>query len=223
MTSEEIIREFRDARHSIETFMRATLAYFDNNPLTIHNGLQAIHSVKSRIKNEDHLIEKIARRGIEVNEKELLDKVTDLAGIRVIHLYHGQFECIHKAIVQKVTDGDWRFVKKTNAISWDPEMIEFFKNIDKDITVDVRDTLYTSVHYIIEPNNDKKPSVKCEIQVRTLLEEVWGEIDHTINYPHPTQIPACKDQIRVLSKLIATGSTLADSIFRTFYAGPHPE
>ena len=40
-----------------------------------------------------------------------------------------------------------------------------------------------------------------------------GEIDHTINYPHATNSIACKEQIRVLAKLVSTGTRLADSIF----------
>jgi ppGpp synthetase/RelA/SpoT-type nucleotidyltranferase len=67
---------------------------------------------------------------------------------------------------------------------------------------------------LIKPNN--KNSICCEIQVRTLFEEIWGEIDHTINYPHSTDSLACKEQLRVLQKLVSTGTRLADSIFRTF-------
>jgi len=55
----------------------------------------------------------------------------------------------------------------------------------------------------------------CEIQVRTLFEEAWGEIDHALNYPRATEILACKEQLRVLAKLASTGTRLADSIFAT--------
>jgi Region found in RelA / SpoT proteins len=55
--------------------------------------------------------------------------------------------------------------------------------------------------------------VGCEIQVRTLFEEVWGEIDHALNYPQPTTSLPCKEQLRVLAKLASTGTRLADAIF----------
>lgn len=67
----------------------------------------------------------------------------------------------------------------------------------------------------MKPNNAKS-DVTCETQVRTLFEEIWGEIDHTINYPHATNSIACKEQIRVLAKLVSTGTRLAGSIFRTY-------
>jgi hypothetical protein len=41
--------------------------------------------------------------------------------------------------------------------------------------------MYTSVHYII--GSGSQTPLTCEIQVRTLMEEVWGEVDHKINYP----------------------------------------
>ena len=51
--------------------------------------------------------------------------------------------------------------------------------------------------------------------MRTLFEEAWGEVDHAVNYPKKTQSLACTEQIRVLAKLVATGTRLADAIFRT--------
>lgn len=53
----------------------------------------------------------------------------------------------------------------------------------------------------------------AEIQVRTLAEELWGEVDHTINYPHPSTVIACKEQIKVLARLTSSCTRLVDSIF----------
>ena len=67
---------------------------------------------------------------------------------------------------------------------------------------------------MVKPNN-RQNNIVCEIQVRTLFEEIWGEIDHTINYPKKTDSVACGEQLRVLAKLVSTGTRLADSIFRS--------
>jgi hypothetical protein len=48
-----------------------------------------------------------------------------------------------------------------------------------------------------------------------LTEETWGEIDHTINYPHPTKSVALREQIRVLARATSTAGRLADAIFAT--------
>ena len=112
-----------------------------------------------------------------------------------------------------ISEGDWTFVEPPKAFTWDPESKTMYDNLD--IINEVRETFYTSVHYIVKPNNTNPNPVCCEIQVRTLFEEIWGEIDHSINYPHPIEDIACKEQLRVLSKLVSTGTRLADSIFRT--------
>ena len=52
--------------------------------------------------------------------------------------------------------------------------------------------------------------------MRTLFEEIWGEIDHAINYPHPIESIACSEQLKVLSKLVSTGTRLSDSIFKSY-------
>ena len=77
----------------------------------------------------------------------------------------------------------------------------------------VKESYYTSIHYIVKPN--ERLDVSCEIQVRTLFEEIWGEIDHILNYPEPTASVACDEQLRVLSRLIGAGSRLGDAIFRS--------
>ena len=61
-----------------------------------------------------------------------------------------------------------------------------------------------------------KTRTTCEIQVRTLSEEVWGEVDHSINYPCPVEHLACREQIRALARATSTVSRLVDSIFSTY-------
>lgn len=79
----------------------------------------------------------------------------------------------------------------------------------------MKESFYTSIHYVIKPNGTTKTTC-CEVQVRTLLEEVWGEIDHTMNYPVIHTSEECKEQIKILARLIGTGSHLADSIMRRY-------
>jgi putative GTP pyrophosphokinase len=74
--------------------------------------------------------------------------------------------------------------------------------------------MYTSVHYIIKPNSTAK--ITCEIQVRTLMEEVWGEVDHLINYPHKSQLISIREQIKTLARVTSSCSRLVDSIFTTY-------
>ncbi len=211
---EDIIEYYDEKHFELEQFLVGVQTFFDRHPILNSKSFPIIHSIKSRFKDPDHLRGKIKRKfnGDDAVDKDnLFEKINDLIGVRILHLYHDQFPVIHEEISKKVEYGDWAFVEKPKAFTWDPESKKQYDELE--IATEIRDSFYTSVHYVIKPNNNNP--VCCEIQVRTLFEEIWGEIDHTINYPSPTEEIACSEQLRVLSKLVSTGTRLADSIFRT--------
>lgn len=143
--------------------------------------------------------------------EELGLRVTDLTGVRVMHLHQMQFVELHLFIMAKIESGDWSLHEPPKAFTWDPESRSFFEGLGLECAI--RDTYYTSVHYVVRPRTGSH--LNCEIQVRTLFEEIWGEVDHALNYPIPSTVTTCKEQMRVLSKLVGAGSRLVDSIFRT--------
>lgn len=199
----------------LKQFLTQVKTFFELNPALHSPPFPIVHSLKARLKDPEHLRDKLKRKaekGIIVTEDSLLREVTDLAGVRVLHLYQDQFETIHTEIMRKVYCGDWVLGEDPKAYTWDPETQAFFDRLG--ISTQVRDSYYTSVHYLVKPN--KKSDICCEIQARTLFEEIWGEIDHAINYPHKTESIACAEQLRVLSKLVSTGTRLSDSIFRSY-------
>ena len=51
--------------------------------------------------------------------------------------------------------------------------------------------------------------------MRTLADEIWGEIDHKLNYPHEHSNIACREQIRVLARVTSSCSRLVDAIVTT--------
>jgi len=205
----------RQTQFLLEQFLIQVKTFFELNPALHTLPFPIVHSLKARLKDPEHLRGKLKRKaekGITLTEESLLREVTDLAGVRVLHLYQDQFETIHTEIMRTIDVGDWVLGEDPKAYTWDPETQAFFGRLG--ISTEVRDSYYTSVHYLVKPNN--KSDICCEIQVRTLFEEIWGEIDHAINYPHKTGSIACAEQLRVLSKLVSTGTRLSDSIFRSY-------
>jgi hypothetical protein len=47
------------------------------------------------------------------------------------------------------------------------------------------------------------------------MEEVWGEVDHQLNYPHETPSLACREQLKVLARVTSSATRLVDAIFLT--------
>lgn len=172
------------------------------------------------MKDETHLRDKLRRKlekGQTVAPEHLLATVTDLAGVRVLHLYQEQFVRVHSVIEAQIARGDWSLHEPPVAYTWDPESRDFFTGMG--LHTEVKESFYTSIHFTLKPRADSP--LCCELQVRTLFEEAWGEIDHGINYPHPTPTATCREQLRVLSKLVGAATRLADSIFRSHHDG-HP-
>lgn len=213
---ETLLAVYDDSVNDIEILKRQVSDFFLLNK-ELNTGLPpSVHSVKARIKDRNHLKDKVERklaRGDDINIENLFDEITDLAGVRVMHLYQDQFEQIHNAIQGQIDKGYWILGERPKAYTWDPESIAFFNQFDLEVIQ--KESSYTSIHYLVKPH--EKFPFYCEIQVRTLFEEIWGEIDHSINYPTPTDKIACREQLRVLSKLVGAGSRLADSIFRVHH------
>lgn len=211
----EILEEYKNKNFQLDRFLSQVSDFFIKHPALNQETFPVVHSIKSRKKNLDHLKDKLERkyaRGNTITKDNLFTEITDLIGVRVFHLHQEQFKIIHNVIQQNINEGEWIYVETPKAYTWDPESENFYVNLG--IPTELRDTLYTSVHYVIKLNNPNA-FVACEIQVRTLFEEIWGEIDHAINYPYPTESIACKEQLKVLTKLASAGTRLADSIFRS--------
>lgn len=206
-------------RHELTIFMTGIAQWFAAHPVLNRPNSPAVHSVKSRFKDVNHLKEKIRRKSNDddpITPSNVFERITDLVGVRVLHLYQEQFSEIHQEILKKVHDsGDWYLVEPPRAYTWDPESTEFFSLLG--IAVEVKPSFYTSVHYVVRPRSDSP--LCCEIQVRTLFEEIWGEVDHRLNYPMPTENLHCREQLRALAKLVGAGSRLVDSVFRSALQG----
>lgn len=48
------------------------------------------------------------------------------------------------------------------------------------------------------------------------MEEVWGEVNHEINYPRPINSVACAEQIKALARVTSSATRLVDSVFRSY-------
>jgi putative GTP pyrophosphokinase len=180
-----------------------------------------IHSVKRRLKDPDHLRDKLIRK-IEKAEKNgevfritkdnLFTEITDLAGYRILHMHTRQMQQINEALLAVLDEAQWSIFQEPFANVWDEESKTYFEGIG--IGTEVNPRLYSSVHYVIQPKS--KAKITIEIQVRTLSEEIWGEVDHKFNYPHPIDSVSCGEQIKVLARVASSCTRLVDSIFASY-------
>ena len=213
---EELVRHYRESIPEFKTFASVLRTQILGSPdLRKH-----IRFVRVRLKDPGHLRDKLYRKLKELSEKgkdfnysrnNLFTKINDLAGLRIIHLHTQQILPIRDSLRVLFEEEKYQVVEGPIARIWDEEYKRFFN--EAGIATKTGKTLYTSVHYVLKPN--RKTPITCELQVRTLLEEVWGEVDHELNYPRESTILACREQLAALARATWSCNRLIDAIYRT--------
>lgn len=126
-----------------------------------------VHSLKYRVKHPEHLIEKIIRKrydGANIDTNNYRTEVTDLVGVRALHLFKNDWHPIHKFIT---TTWDLHEKPVANIRKGDSErVVESFKS--NDCKINEHEFGYRSVHYLIE-SKPEKDLIISELQVRTLF------------------------------------------------------
>lgn len=148
--------------------------------------ISGVHSVRWRIKDADHLLEKIIRKRVVHEEKYLnidannyYEVITDLIGIRALHLFKNDCFDINNSL-----SDIWEPSEKPVAYIREGDPAELIKKYEESgLEVKVHPAGYRSVHYVIA-SRPLKRTLFAEIQVRTIFEEGWSEIDHKIRYPN---------------------------------------
>ena len=171
-----------------------------------------VHALKYRIKEPEHLIAKVLRcrikspaQNITLNNYE--EAVSDLIGIRILHLTKSHWYKVHE-ILQK----HYNHLEPpvANIRAGDPDhLINIFK--EKGCEVKVHPAGYRSVHYLIETAPAKK-KFRVEVQVRTIFEEAWGEIDHAVRYPRLTTDPLMQEFLKILNRLAGSADEMAEFV-----------
>ena len=216
-TIDPLLKRFDDTLENLDRFFNAV-----QHAISTSEKLKPlIHSIRARIKDRDHLQDKLlrklhecnkARQPFDITPENLLVKINDLIGFRLLHLHTVQAKEIHEQLDALLKSCGYVFREGPEARTWDIGYEKTFQ--DMGFKTKRSDSLYTSVHYVI---SDEVPNLTmtCEIQVRTLAEEIWGEVDHRLNYPHKMDSVACTQQLRALARSTSASGRLVDSIFAT--------
>lgn len=167
-----IIEEYKQAQPTYKEFTQKMYKLISS---LINESEIKIHSVDSRAKEITNLEEKLWRKGSSYNK---LSDITDLSGIRIICYFSSQVEDIAEVIEQNFTII--------------PEL-----SIDKRKLLDPDRFGYLSLHYVVKLSDTRKnlleyrkyQNILCEIQIRSILQHSWAEIEHDLGYKSSIEIP----------------------------------
>jgi putative GTP pyrophosphokinase len=130
-----------------------------------------------------------------------------LIGLRALHLFKEEWHIIHKYIktnwdlngnpIANYREGDTEsYVKKFEEEGCDIKKHKFG---------------YRSIHYIVE-TKPAKNKYFAEIQVRTIFEEAWSEIDHRIRYPYDQENRIFGQFVLILNRLAGSADEMGSFI-----------
>ena len=162
-----------------------------------------IYLTKYRVKSADSIFLKTKRKNYSS-----LEEITDYAGLRVLCLFEQDLISVHSYILQTLLNHTYK-LKQFRLFNWpkhEPEGMSLFSSAkerynnleEKDVFVDRlhKPSGYKSVHYIYSVLGTM---YLVEIQLRTLLQDVWGELEHSLSYKQGNIHPHIKKSFVLLA------------------------
>ena len=173
--------------------------------------IEEVHSLRMRIKDTEHLIKKIIRKQIKEKTLEITldnyeEHITDKIGIRVLHLYKTDWLSIHKFIMET-----WDLWESPFAYIRDGDSDDIYKR--NGCETETHKDNYRSVHYLAK-TRPMKNEISVEIQVRTLFEEGWSEIDHRIRYPDNVDNTILNEYLAIFNRLSGSADEMGTFILK---------
>ncbi|MCB2180513.1 MAG: RelA/SpoT domain-containing protein [Desulfobulbaceae bacterium] len=153
---------------------------------------ESLHTIIYRIKDNARLIEKIEAENKKndpeaspITQKNFQQRIGDLLGIRLICLRLSDIKRVEAYLGLLAEEKVFRFIRTPD------HKRSFVLPVDPGETIpegiDLRYSGYSSIHYqvVLGENSgatDELKGLQAEFQLRTILEEAWGEIDHKYRY-----------------------------------------
>lgn len=130
-----------------------------------------IEIIKTRLKSENSILEKIKRRGLTLDISTIKEDITDVAGIRVICSFRDDIYALAQ-MISKQDDIKVLMIK------------DYIKN--------PKINGYRSLHLIINIPiflSENKEYIPVEIQFRTIAMDFWASLEHKTKYKKNIENP----------------------------------
>ena len=135
-----------------------------NNEFVHIYSYNPIEHIKSRLKTPESIVKKLKSDGREVEIPNMIDHLSDIAGIRIICSF---LDDIYEVADMLIRQDDVKVIAV------------------KDYIQNPKPNGYRSYHMIIEIPvffSDSKKPIRVEVQIRTIAMDFWASLDHQLKY-----------------------------------------
>ncbi len=163
----DLLRAYEAALPGYERLRDAVVAH--TTRLLAAEGLK-IHHVTGRVKKPASLADKLRRKPGRYSQ---LADVTDLVGVRVITYFASDVDVVA------------RLMEEHHVVDW-------ANSNDKSRMHDPDRFGYLGVHYVLRAEPDlvpELPGLTYEVQIRSILQHAWAEIEHDLGYKSREAVP----------------------------------
>lgn len=171
---------------------------FDFSKKIKHNldNMQIHYNLKYRVKSFESYYKKYIKKYREFGNKHSID-ITDVMALRVICFFLEDIKEVEKMILEKYS---------------------ILEEERKGDTQSFKEFGYNSIHFLVKLPVDLlikygiENQMVCEIQIRTILQDAWAEVEHEIVYKAEDTI--LNDTIKRKMAALNATLTLSDIIFQ---------
>ncbi|MDO8734460.1 MAG: hypothetical protein Q7K21_04810, partial [Elusimicrobiota bacterium] len=169
--NKDILKFYDDNLDSLKSFRDKLCSLLKE--ILLNNTVQ-VHSITCRVKERNSIVKKILKK----EEYIYFEDITDVIGLRIITFFADDIDAIAKII-----ESEFKIDKENS--------------IDKRMILDPDRFGYLSLHYIVQLSDNRSKLIeynkfsnfKFEIQIRSILQHAWAEIEHDLGYKTKLSIP----------------------------------
>lgn len=188
----DLYNEYKPVRMLYTSAIReiqARLSTLNEEFSTTYN-YNPIHHIESRIKRFESIVKKLQSFECDLCLDSIRNRLTDIAGIRIICNYIGDIKRVAELILRQ---DDITLIKK------------------RDYIATPKPTGYRSLHLVVTVPvylSNRTEIVPVEIQIRTIAMDFWASLEHDLRYKSESEVT---DRQRIRLKQCAESIAVIDN------------